>query len=524
MTQARTQHLRQLEFGSFITPTASDPQHAVRMAQASEAAGFGFATFPDHPYQPNFLDTWTLLSYAAAATSRVRLTPNVINLPLRPPAVLARSAASLDLLSGGRFELALGAGAFWDAIVAMGGPRRTPGEAVGAVEEAIAVIRGIWDTESRGGVRVDGEHYQVVGAKRGPAPAHPIGIWIGAYGPRMLDLLGRLADGSVPSWGYLKDGRKSLEELNSRIDEAAGAAGRDPRQIVRALNTGGQFGTGSDYFTGTPADWAEQAAELAGAGQVDLLIVPGDDPDFLARFGAEVIPAARELLETGDTAAADPADQRSAPEPVRPSAAERPAQQPQLPTPTPAPARVLAEDLLGEHDRPSAPPPSEQPVTERGVQSAQHLINVHNGLRAELESIRDLIEQVRAGALSVGDARSAIAQATLAQNVWTLGAYCSRYCTFVATHHTLEDQSLFPAILAGQPSLAPVMSRLEAEHHLIHEHVVAVDRALVALAQDPADDSLLRRAVDALGDTLLSHLAWEEEMLVEPISRSRLRI
>jgi hypothetical protein len=68
-----------------------------------------------------------LLSYVAAATIQIKLAPNVLNLPLRQPAVVARSAASLDLLSGGRLELALGAGAFWEAIEAMGGTRLTPG-------------------------------------------------------------------------------------------------------------------------------------------------------------------------------------------------------------------------------------------------------------------------------------------------------------------------------------------------------------------------------------------------------------
>jgi len=117
-----------LLFGSFITPSAQQPHAVVGLAQASEEAGLDLVTFQDHPYQPGFLDTWTLLSYVAAATTTVQLAPNVLNVPLRPPAVLARSAASLDLLSGGRFELGLGAGAFWDAIVANGGPRRTPGE------------------------------------------------------------------------------------------------------------------------------------------------------------------------------------------------------------------------------------------------------------------------------------------------------------------------------------------------------------------------------------------------------------
>src|SRR5690606_6114554 len=164
--------------------------------------------FQDHPYQSRFLDTWTLLSYVAAQTRRISVAPNVINLPLRPPAVLARAAASLDLLSEGRFELGLGAGAFWDAIVAMGGRRLSPGESITALSEAIDIIRGVWDGERRGGLRLEGTHYQVSGMTRGPSPAHDISIWLGAYKPRMLRLIGEKADGWLPSLGYL-----TLEQL-----------------------------------------------------------------------------------------------------------------------------------------------------------------------------------------------------------------------------------------------------------------------------------------------------------------------
>jgi alkanesulfonate monooxygenase SsuD/methylene tetrahydromethanopterin reductase-like flavin-dependent oxidoreductase (luciferase family) len=184
-----------LQFGTFITPRNDAPEAVVALAQRSEALGYDLVTFQDHPYQPAFHDTWTLLSYVAARTQRIHVSPNVLNLPLRQPAVLARAAASLDRLSGGRVELGLGAGAFWDGIAAMGGPRRTPGESIEALEEAITIIRALWDTSQRGGVFVRGKHYQVAGAKRGPAPAHPIGIWIGAYKPRILKLTGRVADG-----------------------------------------------------------------------------------------------------------------------------------------------------------------------------------------------------------------------------------------------------------------------------------------------------------------------------------------
>src|SRR5690625_2175873 len=121
-----TDYGHDLTFGSFLTPTNADPQSPVRLAQVSEAAGLDLVTFQDHPYQPGFLDTWTLLTWVAANTERVTVAGNVLNLPLRQPAVLARSVASLDVMSGGRVALGLGSGAFWNGIEAMGGPRLTP--------------------------------------------------------------------------------------------------------------------------------------------------------------------------------------------------------------------------------------------------------------------------------------------------------------------------------------------------------------------------------------------------------------
>src|SRR4051794_26087394 len=158
--------------GVFVVPDAEDPARTLAQVDAADAGRLDLVGIQDHPYQRRFFDTWTLLSYAAARTARVRLVPDVVNLPLRPPAVLAKATASLDVLSGGRVELGLGAGAFWPAIGAMGGPVRSRGESVDALVEAIAVIRALWS--GRRGVRVDGEHYRLDGVHAGPAPAHDI--------------------------------------------------------------------------------------------------------------------------------------------------------------------------------------------------------------------------------------------------------------------------------------------------------------------------------------------------------------
>jgi alkanesulfonate monooxygenase SsuD/methylene tetrahydromethanopterin reductase-like flavin-dependent oxidoreductase (luciferase family) len=276
-----------LRFGSFLTPSASAPSRTVDLAVRSEEAGLDLVTFQDHPYQPAFLDTWTLLSFVAARTERIHLSGNVLNVPLRVPSVLAGAAASLDLLSGGRVELGLGAGGFWDAIAAMGVDRLTPGESVTALEEAIDVIRGRWDVADRSVLRAGGEHHRVDGAKRGPAPAHAIPLWIGARGPRMLRLIGRKGDGWLPSLPWLEPG--DLARGNAIIDEAATKAGRAPREVVRLLNVGQRTGV-------------DEMVALALEEGVSTFILPSDDAAALLAFGTEVAPAVREAVAAARSA------------------------------------------------------------------------------------------------------------------------------------------------------------------------------------------------------------------------------
>src|SRR5919199_3168971 len=90
-------------------------------------------------------------------------------------------------------------------------------------------------------LRFTGRHYRLAGAHSGPVPAHPIGIWLGVYGPRALRLTGRLADGWVPS---LRGDVTPLVEGSARLDEAAVAAGRDPADLRRVLNVNGQITEG----------------------------------------------------------------------------------------------------------------------------------------------------------------------------------------------------------------------------------------------------------------------------------------
>lgn len=281
-----TDYGRQLEFGYFLEPTAADPTATLAAGRLVDRLGFDLLGIQDHPYQPRHLDTWTLLSALGARTNRVRLFPDVASLPLRPPAVLAKAAASLDLLTGGRVELGLGAGAFWDPIEAMGGPRRTPGQAVAALAEAIDVIRLWWSGERS--VRFSGEHYSQHGVHPGPPPAHSVGIWLGAYGPKMLNLVGTKADGWLPSEAFLDPDR--LTEANAAIDAAAAAAGRDPAQINRIYNVVGSRST---------KEWVDVLTRWTLENGMNGFVFSGPPVESeLRRITEEIIPAVKHAVES----------------------------------------------------------------------------------------------------------------------------------------------------------------------------------------------------------------------------------
>jgi hypothetical protein len=157
--------------------------------------------------------------------------------------------------------------------------------------------------------------------------------------------------------------------------------------------------------------------------------------------------------------------------------------------------------------------------TPIGRAVGQHLVQVHDHLRAELNSLLDVIEQVRAGRIDAARARSSINEMSMRQNDWTMGAFCASYCRMVTQHHGLEDASIFPHLRSSEPALAPVLDRLEDEHILIHDHLDQVDRALVEYIGSPEDFTGLDAAVARLSDRLLSHLSYEERELVDPLAR-----
>jgi alkanesulfonate monooxygenase SsuD/methylene tetrahydromethanopterin reductase-like flavin-dependent oxidoreductase (luciferase family) len=295
---------RKTLFGLSLVPNAGEIDSIRDLAQVAERAGLDLIGFQDHPYQVRFVDTWALMAWVLAETTSIHVFPDVANLPLRLPAVMAKTAASLDLLSGGRFELGLGAGAFWEGIEAMGGPRRTPGESVEALEEAIQIIRKMWSGDRS--VSFEGRFYRIKGVHPGPQPAHEIGIWLGAYKPRMLRLTGRLADGWIPSLG--RTGPDVLREGQKIVDEAAERAGRDPASILRLLNLGGTItapgseagttaprpGQSSGGLSGPPGFWQELVGGLRGIGFEAFIFWPSDPTaEQVGRFANEVAPGVR---------------------------------------------------------------------------------------------------------------------------------------------------------------------------------------------------------------------------------------
>lgn len=291
-----TDYGRPVQFGVFPTPEADRVDRILEVASVADRDGLDLIGIQDHPYQHRFLDTWAVMATVLARTERVRVFPDVASLPLRPPATMAKTAATLDVLSGGRFELAIGAGAFWDAIGATGGPVRSRRDAASAVIEAIGVIRLMWSQERS--VHYQGSHYQLTGAHPGPAPAHDIGLWLGVLGPRLLRAVGKLADGWVPSVNFVPP--SALADKHSRIDEAAMDAGRSPADIQRIYNVFGTITerTSHGFLNGPARQWIEELTELVLRHGMDTFVfgTPYDDINQIRRFAGDVAPAVREAV------------------------------------------------------------------------------------------------------------------------------------------------------------------------------------------------------------------------------------
>jgi alkanesulfonate monooxygenase SsuD/methylene tetrahydromethanopterin reductase-like flavin-dependent oxidoreductase (luciferase family) len=305
-------HGRRLEFGYFLDPAAADPGAVLDTAGLLDRLGYDLIGVQDHPYLAEHLDTLSLLGVILARTSAVRVFADVMDLPLRPPALLAKAAATLDLLSGGRFEMGIGAGGFLQPAHAMGGPELTAGQSLAALEEAVTILRAMWSGQRRG-LRIDGQHYRLSGVRPGPVPAHPIPVWIGANRPRALALTGRVGDGWVSPLMMYKPPAEAAE-ANRAIDRAAIEAGREPRDIRRIYNIQGAFTARSTpasdadkAITGSPAQWSDVLAHFALDLGFDTFVLAADaDERTLTTFITEVAPAVRERV--GDARVLSPGE------------------------------------------------------------------------------------------------------------------------------------------------------------------------------------------------------------------------
>jgi alkanesulfonate monooxygenase SsuD/methylene tetrahydromethanopterin reductase-like flavin-dependent oxidoreductase (luciferase family) len=265
-------------FGISLPPTATSSAEHVRAAVAADEAGLDLIGVMDHPYHPRYLDTLSLIGMLLGRTERIHIFPDVANLPLRSPEMLAKAAASLDLLSGGRFELGLGSGGYWEAIKTFGVTPLSRAQAVDALEEAVAVIRALWSGDRA--VHFNGSYYRLDGATGGPPPPHPIGIWLGAQGARLLATTGRLADGwAAPIPSYLPYERWAAAQTT--IDDAARLAGREPTAIRRLAQVVGTISdrphgrwepVGAAPIRGDSSQWAEAVTYLVDELRFDTVV------------------------------------------------------------------------------------------------------------------------------------------------------------------------------------------------------------------------------------------------------------
>jgi alkanesulfonate monooxygenase SsuD/methylene tetrahydromethanopterin reductase-like flavin-dependent oxidoreductase (luciferase family) len=284
-----------LLFGLGISPSAAPGADPVGAARAAEELGFDFVGTNDHPHgsSPTF-ETWTLLTWIAAATSRVRVATRVLATPLRPPPVVAKMAESLDRLSGGRLILGLGGGSMDEELAAFGLGVRSPRDKVDGMEEAVRILRGLWSQER---FSFSGRRYRTEGARIEPKPDHHIPIWLGTYGNRALAVTGRLADGWIPSLGFASP--EQVPAMRERVLAAARDAGRDPAELTCAYNLAVRVDERArprpDAVIGPPDAVAERLLGFLELGFTALNFIPTgpDAAEQAQRLAREVLPAVR---------------------------------------------------------------------------------------------------------------------------------------------------------------------------------------------------------------------------------------
>lgn len=285
-------------FGLSISPSALPDADPVASARMAEDLGFDFVSASDHPCGtgPTY-ETWTMLSWVAAATSRIRVATRVLGMPYRNPAMVAKMAETFSRLSGGRLILGLGGGYSDEEFRAFGLGDFSPRDKVDGLAEAVSITRGLW---SQPAFSFPGRLHRTDSADLEPKPAHPIPIWLGTFGDRALRVTGQLADGWIPSYGNRP--LDQYQAMRQRMLTAAREAGRDPAGITCALHMQTHVGecvTGDpSLVAGPPAAVTEHLLAFTGIGFTSFsftLTGPGT-PEQAERLAHEVIPAVRAAL------------------------------------------------------------------------------------------------------------------------------------------------------------------------------------------------------------------------------------
>ena len=296
-----------------IWPNASQPwDDLLDVARHAEATGWDGVWVADH-FMPNDADVsgpvnecWTLLAALAAAVPRVRLGSLVAGNTYRHPAVLAKVAATVDHVSGGRVVLGLGAGWQENEHAAYGIPFLTIRERLERLEEACEIVKGLL-TQAR--TSFEGCHYTLRDAPLEPKPVQdPLPLLVGGGGEKVtMRIAARWAD-EWNVWGT----PDVLRHKNAVLDRHCEDLGRDPGKIRRSaqallfmsddeswLGPVRDSDVGRAAMVGTPSEVREQVADFAAAG-VDELIVPdftlgkpSRRQETLDRFITEVAPVAR---------------------------------------------------------------------------------------------------------------------------------------------------------------------------------------------------------------------------------------
>ncbi len=284
-----------LLFGLSLPPSVSLDGGPVGHARAAEELGFDFVSASDHPCgtDPTF-ETWTMLSWIAASTSRIRVATKVLGVPYRAPAMVAKMAETVDRLSDGRLILGLGGGSADDEFRAFGMQVPSPRDKVNGLEEAIQITRGLW---TQPGFTYNGGLYRTDHAELEPKPSRQIPIWLGTFGRRALAVTGRLADGWIPTYGYMPLGE--LPAMREHMLAAARKAGRDPAEITCALHMQAQVDEhaqqGPSLVAGSPAAVTGQLLSFVKLGftAFNFSLTGPSTRDQAERLAHEVIPAVR---------------------------------------------------------------------------------------------------------------------------------------------------------------------------------------------------------------------------------------